>query len=268
MTKRSKLSAATEEAIMTFIANSKELRRSCNQLQFLILTNFSRLLAIPNNEWTDLSRALDYLTKAVTLDATNTAVWCQLARIAQQCEKPAVAFYAYEQGLLTKMAPYNLNDTHSRASWASLMESLSDTWSEHVTRLTPYGWECLLGLCQILFDRGDIRGCQQLIAPILDVYPNIPIKPQLRVYIEKMQAIQKEMEERLVHLDATWMNDQASITIGHGTNSQIDTTTTTTTTTASAIEEEWPPMTQSITRPTWAALGKAIGHMIEATEPR
>jgi hypothetical protein len=33
-------------------------------------------------------------------------------------------------------------------------------------------------------------------------------------------------------------------------------------------EDEWPPMIQLLARPTWAALGKAIGHMIEATEPR
>jgi hypothetical protein len=52
------------------------------------------------------------------------------------------------------------------------------------------------------------------------MYPDVPIDPQLRMYIEKMQAIQKEMEEQLIHLDATWMVGNSSITIGHSTDSR------------------------------------------------
>ncbi|RKP22499.1 hypothetical protein SYNPS1DRAFT_31898 [Syncephalis pseudoplumigaleata] len=207
--KQKKMSAATEQAIMAFIENTKELRRMRDQLQFLVLTNFARLLAMPSVAWTDLPRALTYTSKAVTLDAANTAVWCQLARMARQCSKPSLMLHAYEQGLLTRMLPASY-DAHRAHSWPSMLESLADTWPERVATLSPYGWECLLGLCQALFERGDIHRCQQLMAPILDVYPDVQIDAQLRGYIDRARAIRREAEKQLCQLDATWMVGRSS----------------------------------------------------------
>ncbi|KAI9599299.1 hypothetical protein BDF19DRAFT_428291 [Syncephalis fuscata] len=270
--KEEKISAATEQAIIMFIDGSEELRKSRDQLCFLILANFSRLLALPNVEWTNPPRALNYLSKAVQLDATNTAVWCQLANVARQCQQTALTLHAFEQGLLTKLSmkrghpnPSPLPSIHSVNSdsikYIYSTESTSKNWIEQITRFTPQTWECLLGLCEQLFEQGDIYSCQQLIGPILEVYPNIQIRPELKHYMHKLHQINTEKDKQLRDLNATWMVESSNLS-----KKLLDTDTDINTDT-DIDTNIWSPMAHTLTRPTWAALGKAIGQMIEVTEP-
>ncbi|KAF7726581.1 Histone transcription regulator 3 [Apophysomyces ossiformis] len=131
-------------------------------LRFLVFKNYASILEdeyeTSDSNNVDLAKeALRYYLQALKIDPTEYSLWYRAGRIAQALGNNRFAQHAYQTGFFMN-GSHGQNTESGAAShinWEQKMESIF-----RCGRVNPIQWQCMEGLCNVLFEIGDFNACK------------------------------------------------------------------------------------------------------------
>ncbi|KAG0178422.1 Calcineurin-binding protein cabin-1 [Apophysomyces sp. BC1034] len=176
-----------------------------SMLRFLVFKNYASILEdeyeMSEMKNADVAKeALQYYLQALKIDPTEYSLWYRAGRIAQTLGNNRFARHAFQTGLFMDASQGQSAEStttyHTQVNWEQKMENFLKCG-----RINPIQWQCMEGLCNVLFDIGDFNICHFYVELGLRHFPDWVLGKKLKhdmeipTLAESMDYISESVEK-------------------------------------------------------------------------